>query len=223
MDIGINAGNPTFAQTNNNIIAFDIFDDNNKLHYVMEVNLYSGELNYIIYFSAEDFYSGYPCYSSDDKNIIFHAFIENDQQFNIYKVPMDNTKIASSDESIGYIVEAVFPKWFAIGSRPDGIADNSISSELKINIIPNPVSENAMITYNLPEDGEISMKIFSDIGKTIAALKENEYKSAGAHSIVWETIQNNGKRLSAGLYYCEIRFISNSGNLIRKTALLCVD
>ena len=86
LGLGLNAGNPTFSQTNNNILAFDFFDNNNQLHYIMGVNLYSGEMSNIIYFYASDFNSGYPCYSTDDKHLIFHVYFEDYDEYDILTI-----------------------------------------------------------------------------------------------------------------------------------------
>jgi Secretion system C-terminal sorting domain len=67
--------------------------------------------------------------------------------------------------------------------------------ELKQNF-PNPFNPATHITYNLPRDGFVTVKIYDIVGSEIETLV-NEEKRAGSYLVTFE-----GKNLSSGVYIC---------------------
>jgi hypothetical protein len=61
---------------------------------------------------------------------------------------------------------------------------------------PNPFNPATTITYNLPRDGFVTIKVYDIIGSEIETLV-NEEKSAGSYVVTFE-----GKNLSSGVYIC---------------------
>jgi len=59
---------------------------------------------------------------------------------------------------------------------------------------PNPFNPSTSISYMLPDDGFVSLKIYNTLGEEIATLV-NDFKSAGYYSQDW-----NGGDLPSGLY-----------------------
>ena len=70
-----------------------------------------------------------------------------------------------------------------------------IQFELKQNF-PNPFNPATHITYNLPRDGFVTIKVYDIVGSEIAALV-NEEKKAGSYLITFD-----GANLSSGVYIC---------------------
>lgn len=60
---------------------------------------------------------------------------------------------------------------------------------------PNPFNPATTISYDLPEDGFVSLKIYNTLGNEIATLM-NDYKTAGSYSVNWDA-----SNLSSGLYF----------------------
>lgn len=67
--------------------------------------------------------------------------------------------------------------------------------ELKQNF-PNPFNPATLITYNLPRDGFVTIKVYDIVGSEIAILV-NENKKAGSYYVTFE-----GINLSSGVYIC---------------------
>lgn len=67
--------------------------------------------------------------------------------------------------------------------------------ELKQNF-PNPFNPSTHISYNLPADGFIIVKVYDIVGSEIETLV-NEEKKAGSYLVTFE-----GKNLSSGVYIC---------------------
>ncbi|MBW7888283.1 MAG: T9SS type A sorting domain-containing protein [Bacteroidetes bacterium] len=61
--------------------------------------------------------------------------------------------------------------------------------------VPNPFNPSTTISYILPEDGFVSLKIYNTLGNEIATLV-NDYKAAGLYSVNWDA-----RNLSNGLYF----------------------
>jgi hypothetical protein len=63
---------------------------------------------------------------------------------------------------------------------------------------PNPFVSNTSISYRIPQDCTVRIKIFDNRGREIKELV-NEYKTAGAYTVCF-----NGAKLSGGVYFYEI-------------------
>ena len=59
---------------------------------------------------------------------------------------------------------------------------------------PNPFNPNTTITYSIPKQSNVAIKIFDLLGREVTTLV-NEEKSAGNYKVVF-----NGSNLSSGVY-----------------------
>jgi hypothetical protein len=78
---------------------------------------------------------------------------------------------------------------------------DEISSEKNILFqnYPNPFNPVTTITYQIPKEGLVTLKIYNILGREVTTLI-NEEKQAGKHSIDF-----NASKLSSGLYLYELR------------------
>jgi len=60
---------------------------------------------------------------------------------------------------------------------------------------PNPFNSSTKISFYLPSETKINLKVFDMLGREVLSLIDNEYKRSGTHSIFF-----NGSNLSSGLY-----------------------
>jgi len=60
---------------------------------------------------------------------------------------------------------------------------------------PNPFNPTTNISFTLPENSEVSLKIYDIMGREVAALAENAAYSSGSH-----TVQFDASHLSSGIY-----------------------
>jgi hypothetical protein len=63
---------------------------------------------------------------------------------------------------------------------------------------PNPFNPTTSITYNLPTDGHVSLKVYDVLGSEVITLVSENQKS-GVYTIPFD-----GKELSSGIYICKI-------------------
>ena len=69
---------------------------------------------------------------------------------------------------------------------------------------PNPFNPATMISYNIPESSYIKIDIYNSIGGIVRYLYSGQ-RDQGYHSIMWNSKDNSGKPVSAGLYFYSIR------------------
>lgn len=73
------------------------------------------------------------------------------------------------------------------------------SSDFNLKNFPNPFSSSTRITYTLPAQGRVTLKVFSATGAEVATLVD-AMQSEGSHEVVF-----NSTNLSNGMYYYRIQ------------------
>ena len=97
-----------------------------------------------------------------------------------------------------------------------GIGDNleklvNIPNEYAIGQnFPNPFNPQTVISYQLPENGHVTLKIYDVLGKEVATLV-NEYKEAGYHDVEF-----SATNLSSGVYFYKLQ----AGNFVSTKKML---
>jgi hypothetical protein len=65
--------------------------------------------------------------------------------------------------------------------------------------VPNPFNPSTTINYYLPENCAVTLDVFDISGKRVARLASG-VESRGQHSAAWKGMDDDGKRLSSGVY-----------------------
>lgn len=65
---------------------------------------------------------------------------------------------------------------------------------------PNPFNPATTITYNLPKDAVVTLKVYNSLGQEVATLMDREYAEAGENQVIF-----NSAALPSGVYYYRIR------------------
>ena len=121
--------------------------------------------------------------------------------------------IPSTEADTGLV--QVYGAMVLIASPLTGTKENIINIPTEYSIsqnFPNPFNPSTTITYQLPKDGIVTIKVFSVSGKEVSTLV-NQYKPAGRYTINFSNIG-----LSSGVYLYQIKvndFIS-----VKKMVLL---
>jgi hypothetical protein len=82
---------------------------------------------------------------------------------------------------------------------------------------PNPFNPSTLISYQLPAASFVKIKIFDMLGREIRTLV-NDYVEAGSSTVEWDGSDNNGSRVSSGIYIYNIK--AGSFSAARKMNLL---
>jgi hypothetical protein len=69
---------------------------------------------------------------------------------------------------------------------------------------PNPFTGSTEISYDIPRESSVILRIYNIHGQVIRTLVDGAV-SAGRHSETWDGLDSEGRRVSAGVYFCEMR------------------
>lgn len=69
---------------------------------------------------------------------------------------------------------------------------------------PNPFNSATIIEYTLPSASQVEISIYNILGQKIRTLVD-EVKPAGVHTVWWDGSDNNGKEVSSGVYFYQIK------------------
>jgi hypothetical protein len=70
-------------------------------------------------------------------------------------------------------------------------------------IFPNPFDQSTMINYSIPEQCDISLKIYDINGRLIKVLHEGK-QPGGKYSVIWDGQDDSGNQISAGMYFIKL-------------------
>jgi len=69
---------------------------------------------------------------------------------------------------------------------------------------PNPFNPNTVISYRLPVNGNVTLKVYDLLGNEVATLV-NEDKPAGTYEVEFSINSDEGQNLSSGVYFYQLR------------------
>lgn len=133
-----------------------------------------------------------------------HSSIQMDQNSGHQIVPDWNNlqnaelKILIDLENDGTIDDSMFVKNQATNVEDEGSLLSPDSYNLAQNY-PNPFNPITTIKYSIPENGNVSLKVYDILGNEVASLV-NEEKAPGVYSVTFDA-----SRLSSGVYFYKIQ------------------
>ena len=82
---------------------------------------------------------------------------------------------------------------------------------------PNPTGSNARLSFELPSERDVVIRVYSVAGALVRTLTRGKYP-AGNHEIIWDGRDAGGNFVGQGLYFVRVRL----GSLERSQKLLIV-
>ncbi len=70
---------------------------------------------------------------------------------------------------------------------------------------PNPFNPTTQISYNLPQNVTVSLKIYNIMGKEVKTLVNNQLQSPGSYTVQWDGRDNSGNMVASGTYLYRIQ------------------
>ncbi len=89
--------------------------------------------------------------------------------------------------------------------------------ELSATNYPNPFNPETTISYNMPADGKVTVKVFNTKGQLVRTLV-NDVVSQGPQSVTWRGDNNAGKKVSSGVYMYKVE--TGDDSVMKKMLLL---
>jgi len=93
----------------------------------------------------------------------------------------------------------------------------SVSGELSMSASPNPTRSFAFVKFVLPSDADVSLAAFDVAGRVVRDLAAGRW-AAGQHSVSWNLHDQQGRRVSNGVYY--LRLTVNGQRLSRVVTIM---
>ena len=78
----------------------------------------------------------------------------------------------------------------------------SLTPQLHQNF-PNPFNPTTTISFDIPIDGHVSLKVYDIRGQEIATLVD-AFQSNGYHQFSWSGLNEDGQTVSTGIYFCRL-------------------
>ncbi len=217
---GISIGNPSFSQTNNDFMVFDLVDLTQGVDEIYGLNLFSGDLGMIVNNGSS---IGYPKYSTEDNILIFERMVQSSPH--LFQIPLASNRIQAAGSEIDFVADGIRPYWFAIGTRPTSIEEKraEIAGQFQLyQNYPNPFNPSTTIRYRLPVSAKVKLMVYDINGKKIKTLLVGE-EPAGEHRINWDGTNDQGQPIASGIYIYRLEAKSPNGSrmfLSRKMILL---
>lgn len=83
---------------------------------------------------------------------------------------------------------------------------------------PNPFNPTTNITFRLPINKTVSLKIYNSVGQEVRTLIDNQTYPQGAHTVQWNATDNNGSPVASGVYIYKLIF----GNFAKSNKMTLV-
>lgn len=71
--------------------------------------------------------------------------------------------------------------------------------------VPNPFNPMTEIFFEMPNSGEVDIRVFDLTGRVVRRLTSNEVYQAGRHSVPWNGRCDRGRKVAAGSYLVRMR------------------
>ncbi len=163
---GENIGNPTFAKTNQSIVAFDYLNTLTNKSAVMAANISKMMFGAIVENPST---IGRPSYSPDDKRMAYGA---NENGLNVIKIiPLAADRISASGLPFTVISSAVAPVYYAVGQRPSDVEETVVNSQ-KIETWPNPASNRLTISFDSPSNDNYTIIVYDIFGREMLTVEQ---------------------------------------------------
>ena len=84
---------------------------------------------------------------------------------------------------------------------------------------PNPFNPSTIISYAIPENSKVTLKIYDVLGQEVKTLINRE-QQAGVYNVTWKGDNNFGSKIASGIYIYRIEAGSGKFNQTKKMILL---
>ncbi|KQC07127.1 MAG: hypothetical protein APR54_06355 [Candidatus Cloacimonas sp. SDB] len=140
---------------------------------------------------------------------IINRSINSGESFDVYQVVNSSLETIEFHENTGYI----YGHNNNLLKYTDPVYSNfeveTQNNDFNLSIYPNPFNPSTEISFSIPEFNKIELTIYNLKGEIVKKLL-NEFVSPCDFSITWDSRDNQGNKLSSGLYICELNTSKNS-------------
>jgi len=135
-----------------------------------------------------------PCYSKNGKYVAYSGFTNA----NLSTVPLALVTTGTGEEASNTESAAQIPETFSLEQN-----------------YPNPFNPTTTIRFALPQANRVTLRIYNSVGQLVRTLL-SENRDEGYYNVVWDTRNDNGQQVSAGVYLYRI----TAGNYINTKKMI---
>ncbi|MCK5052271.1 MAG: T9SS type A sorting domain-containing protein [Candidatus Cloacimonetes bacterium] len=93
---------------------------------------------------------------------------------------------------------------YEFGADPVGVSDDPIPvTDYQLTNYPNPFNPETKIVFDLPESRQVKLEIYNIKGQKVKTLLDC-YMNPGRSEMLWNSKDDNGKRVSSGVYFYKL-------------------
>lgn len=173
---GVSVGNPSFAQTTDLNVAFDLIDDYTGTFSVMAADLYLGTYHVL---DSNATVPGGPRYSTQDDKIVFTH--KTGTTLNVFQLPLAKDKFTAAGKAVSFLANAQRPVWFVRGPRSTGFSLPGTRLPDQYGLA---AEAGGALRVDLPGAAAITVAIYDAQGRKLAESARGSY-AAGSHRIDW--------------------------------------
>ncbi len=143
-----------------------------------------------------------PVWSPDGEFIAFQS--DRNGNYEVYVMEADGsnqTRITINNSWDGW------PSWGIINEQNTSIKYDNGKLQPDFRLMknyPNPFNSATTIEYNLQKSSKVILKIYNTLGQEVRTLID-KFQSYGIKSVVWDGMDNSGKKVSSGVYVYRIQ------------------
>jgi hypothetical protein len=147
----------------------------------------------------------------ENSDFLGYNFYKDDELLNTTLITDETyTDYAYYGSSMQYYVTAVYPEGESSPSNTVSIDEGDWPLSSDDDIIPlvteffgnypNPFNPSTTFSYSLANESKVKLTMFNVKGQKIRTLV-NECQSTGMHQVIWNGLNDNGKKVSSGIYF----------------------
>jgi flagellar hook assembly protein FlgD len=102
--------------------------------------------------------------------------------------------------------EAEFALLIGTSSYVEEAKSDLVPDELSLRQYPNPFQAQGQTTieYSLPEQTEVSVKVYDVLGRRVRTLVSEETQRSGVHTLQWNARDKQGQAVASGVYFARL-------------------
>ncbi len=117
---------------------------------------------------------------------------------------LDVTAPSGTQGDTASLSQVTIPVAGHVGGRPD-IADTAVLNlallpAFSVHNFPNPFTDHTAFVLGLPQDGKVSLTVYTRAGERVCRVLANADLPAGVHFVDWTGVNDNGRGIAPGTY-----------------------
>ena len=123
---------------------------------------------------------------------------QNGRSLDLRSTPTADVEVSSG--------EAEFALLIGTSSYVEEAKSDLVPDELSLRQYPNPFQAQGQTTieYSLPEQTEVSVKVYDVLGRRVRTLVSEETQRSGVHTLQWDARDKQGQAVASGVYFARL-------------------